>query len=310
MDKLKILKNVLGSYRASAEEYLFYCPYCKHHKKKLSINIEKNFFKCWVCDMHGRSARRIIRRFGNFRQLQEWDSLGNREDINTFDEIFDYKHVPESKQRIFLPEEFVTLTGKEHPISAIPAIRYLENRGIIQEDIVRWKIGYCVRGNYENRIIVPSFDEEGYINYFIARTYNGDWRKYLNPSLSKDILFNHLYLDWDSDIILVEGIFDAMKAGPNSIPLLGSTLREESKLFQEIVKNDAAVFLALDPDAEKKTNNIISKFLEYGIEVYVIDASGYEDVGEMTKEQFVERKQSASFVGDDDYLFLKNMRFN
>ena len=260
--------------------------------------------------MHGRSIRRIVRRFGNFKQLQEWDTLDNREDITTFDEIFDYKFIPESRQRISLPEEFVTLTGKDHPASATPAIKYLENRGVVREDIIRWKIGYCVRGNYENRIVVPSFDIDGYINYFIARTYNGDWRKYLNPSLSKNMLFNHLYIDWDSDIILVEGIFDAIKAGPNSIPLLGSTLREESKLFQEIVKNDAAVFLALDPDAEKKTNNIISKFLEYGIETYVVDVSGYEDVGEMTKEEFAERKQSSSFIDNENYLFLKNMNFN
>ena len=57
-------------------------------------------------------------------------------------------------------------------------------------------------------------------------------RKYLNPPADRDIIFNELYIDWDSDIILVEGAFDAIKAGPNSIPLLGSTLREESSLFQ------------------------------------------------------------------------------
>ena len=310
MDKVKLIKEVLGSFFISNDEHLFYCPYCKHHKRKLSINFEKNFFKCWTCDAHGRNLRRLVKRFGNFKQLQVWDKFNNREDVTRFDEIFDFSHKEgQHRQRISLPEEFVTLTGKDHPTSAIRPLKYLENRGFTKEDVIRWKIGYCVRGNYENRIIVPSFDIDGYVNYFIARTYNGDWRKYLNPSLSKDIVFNHLYIDWDSDIILVEGVFDAVMAGPNSIPLLGSTLREDSKLFQEIVKNDAAVFLALDPDAEKKTNNIISKFLEYGIETYVIDVSGFDDVGEMTKEEFDERKQSASFVGDDDYLFLKKLVF-
>ena len=54
----------------------------------------------------------------------------------------------------------------------------------------------------------------------------------------KNIIFNELYVDWDSDLVITEGIFDAIKAGPNSIPLLGSTVRENSKLFQKIIKFD------------------------------------------------------------------------
>ena len=150
---------------------------------------------------------------------------------------------------------------------------------------------------------------DGYANYFVARTYNGDWRKYLNPSLSKNIIFNHLYIDWDSDIILVEGVFDAIVAGPNAIPLLGSTLREESKLFQEIVKNDASVFLALDKDAEEKSKKIISKLILYDVETYAIDTSGFEDVGEMTKDEFKLRKENATNVATENYLLYKKMGF-
>ena len=78
-------------------------------------------------------------------------------------------------------------------------------------------------------------------------------------------------------------------------------------MFQEIVKNDACIYLALDPDAEKKTNKIISNLLQYGIELYHIDVTGFDDVGEMTKEEFLERKQNASFIGDNDYLFMKSL---
>jgi len=308
MDKTKLIKEILGKGYASGEEHLFYCPYCKHHKRKFSVNLEKNFFKCWICDIRGRNLRRIIRRFGDFKQLQEWDKHAGREDITKFDEIFSFDYVIPPVQRTSLPDEFVTLTGKDHPPSALKAKRYLEKRGITKQDILHWKIGYCVRGFYANRIIIPSFSDDGYVNYFVARSFDNDWRKYLNPSLSRNIVFNELYIDWDSDIILVEGAFDAVKAGPNSIPLLGSTLREESSLFQEIVKNDACVYLALDPDAEKKANKIISNLLQYGIELYHVDVAGFDDVGEMTKEEFLERKQNASFIGDHDYLFMKSMK--
>jgi hypothetical protein len=307
MDKRKILKEVLGNFHASSEELLFYCPYCKHHKRKLSINLEKSAYKCWVCDVYGKSVRRLIKRFGTFKHLQEWDKHGDKEDISKFDDIFERRYTPEYRQRVALPKEFLTLTGKETTLCSKKARNYLENRGINQEDIIRWKIGYCVRGLYAERVIIPSFDEEGYINYFVSRTYNSDWRKYLNPSLSKDIVFNHLYIDWDSDVILVEGAFDAIKAGPNSVPLLGSTLREESKLFQEIVKNDSSIFIALDKDAEEKSKKIIFKLLSYGVEVFKVDTSGFDDVGAMTKEEFNLRKQEAINIKNDDYLLYKMM---
>jgi hypothetical protein len=102
-----------------------------------------------------------------------------------------------------------------------------------------------------------------------------------------------LYLDFDSDIILTEGIFDAVKAGQNSVPLLGSTLREENKLFQRIVNYDTAVYLALDPDAKKKENELIKKFINYGVETYKVEISPYKDAGEMTKEEFQKRKSEA-----------------
>mgnify|MGYP006403030089 FL=1 len=302
MDKFKLLKEILGRGYTSGDEQLFFCPYCKHHKKKLSVNVDKNFFKCWICDTSGRSIRRLVRRFGSFQQLQEWDKLSGKTDVSTFDDVFDFKYTPDPLQRISLPDEFATLTGRDYPVSAKHAKSYLENRGVTKEDIVRWKIGYCVRGAYEGRIVVPSFDEEGYVNYFVARAYDNNWRKYMNPSLSKDMVFNHLYIDWSSDVVLTEGVFDAIKAGPNSIPLLGSTLRENSKLFQEIVKNDAAIFVALDPDAEKKSLRMIKNLLTYGIETYKIDVSGYEDVGEMTKEEFSTRKDAAEFVNPDLFM--------
>ena len=124
----------------------------------------------------------------------------------------------------------------------------------------------------------------------------------MNPPVGRDIIFNHLFIDFDNDISLVEGAFDAIVAGPNAVPLLGSTLRETSKLFQEVVKNDSTVFVALDPDAEKKAMRLIRSLLQYGIEVYKVDIEGYSDVGEMTKIEYQERKENASLISFDSYL--------
>ena len=149
-------------------------------------------------------------------------------------------------------------------------MRYLQNRGVSQSDILKWKIGYCFSGQYKNRVIVPSFDHEGDVSYFIARSYSGDSYKYKNPRVSKDIVFNELYIDWNDDLVLVEGVFDAIRAG-NAVPILGSTLRSDSRLLRKIVFNDTPVYMALDPDAADKERRIIETLLRYDVELYKID---------------------------------------
>jgi len=179
----------------------------------------------------------------------------------------------------------------------------LINRGLTDMDILRWKIGYCSKGEYKNRIVVPSFDDDGDINYFVARSYTGDSYKYKNPKASKNIVFNELFVDWDSDLVLVEGVFDAIIAG-NSVPVLGSTVRSDSKLIKKIVYHDTPVYLAFDDDAQKKENKVIRMLSRYDIELYKIDTSGYEDVGSMPRDVFLDRKNKSSFIDGENYLLL------
>jgi len=301
--KLKILKDILGAYSKSRSEYLFYCPYCDHHKRKFSINIEKNAYKCWICDSRGINIQRIVRKFGTYKHRQQWEQLEARVDYSILETLFDFPK--EDKQVAELPKEFISLANKEIPPTGFQARKYLKERGLAKKDIIWWKMGYCSSGEYENRVIVPSFNEDGDVDYFIARSYTGDYSKYKNPPVGRDIVFNDLFIDWTSDVILVEGVFDAIKAGRNAVPMLGSTLREESKLFQKIVKNDTPVYIALDPDAENKSLEIIKKLLTYDVELYMIEVSPYADVGEMTAERFIDRKKKAKRMDFDEYMISK-----
>ena len=299
----KILYETLGDYSDKGSELLFACPACNHHKRKFSVNLDKNAFKCWVCDYYGRNIRRLIRRFGAYLQLQKWDAISDRTDLERFADLFVERCDREDKTKVDLPEEFVSLTASSIPATGLYALRYLQKRGITKADILKWKIGFCFSGEYRNRIIIPSFDEDGDCSYFIARSYTGDSYKYKNPRASKDIVFNDLFINWNEDLVLVEGVFDALVAG-NSVPILGSTLRSNSDLVRKIVLNDTPIYVALDPDARAKENRIIKTLLEYDIELYKIDVSGYEDVGSMPKEVFQDRKNNASFIDRDNYLLL------
>ena len=306
--KLDILKNILGGYYNSGSEHLFHCPKCDHHKRKLSINLEKDVYKCWVCDWSGRSIYRIVRRFGSYSEREDWKGFSSRIEVENFSEKLFGALDPPREQILELPKEFISLANKDLPPTAAYPLNYLRSRGLTKSDIIRWKIGYCSEGPYASRIIVPSFGLTGKPNYFVGRTYSGDWKKYTNPQAEKDIIFNHLYLDFDEDVVLVEGVFDAIVAGQNSIPLLGSTLREESRLFQEIVKNDTPIYVALDADARKKEMHLINKFLKYDIEVYKIAIDDGVDVGSMSKEMFVGKKQTATFIDSTNYLIKKIQR--
>ena len=302
-EKLSILSNVLGSHFQTNDEHLFFCPYCKHEKRKFSVNLKRNVYKCWICNQRGRSLYRVVRRFGSFNDQEGWRALTGapKEDLSRFDAMFETEQAEENIQVVDLPKEFKSLTQQKLDSSGRKMLKYLENRGINKKDILEWKVGYCTDGRYRDRVIFPSFNEDGDANYFVARTVDDGDFKYLNPAASRNIIFNELYLDFDNEITIVEGIFDAMKAG-NAVPILGSTLSEYSVLFRKIIKNDTPVLLALDKDAKWKALKIKRLLLKYGIEVRELDLEEYEDVGEMSKDEFKRLSSIASFIQEEDIL--------
>jgi len=306
--KIDVIKEIFGEYGRAGQEYLFFCPFCSHHKKKLSLNLSKDKYKCWVCDKAGPISR-LVKRFGNFLQQQKWKELTGQVEVTDFEKVLygQEEQKQEIKEEVLeLPAEFISLCNRNTSLTSLAPRGYLESRGIDKSDILRWKLGYCSDGEYAGRVVAPSFNVDGKVNFFVGRAYDKQWRKYMNPSVNKDIIFNELYVDWDSDVTLVEGVFDAIKV-ENSIPLLGSTLREDSKLFTQILKHDPAVYVALDPDAEKKAFNLIESLLKYDIEVYKVPIKPYKDVGEMSKNEFKRRKAESQLFKNTDSILIERI---
>ncbi len=303
-EKLNILENILGRYYISNDEYLFSCPKCNHHKKKMSINIDKGVYKCWVCDYSGLKLSSLIKRYGDRTHYNQWTELDEVVDLSSFDDLF----APEeesslaSRRSVSLPADFFSLTKKLNNVEYRKAINYLKSRNIDYNDIVRWRIGFCRTGEYEGRVCIPSFDERGDLSYFIARSYKNKFPKYKNPPVDRNIVFNELYIDWTEPVIIVEGVFDAIVAG-NALPLLGSPLLERSETFKKIVTKSPTIYMALDSDASKKEMSIIKLLLQYDLNIYKIDTTGYDDVGSMTKEQFLKRKEEAVLIDQTNYLY-------
>jgi len=288
--KENILQDVLGNSYKTRDELLFHCPFCKHHKKKLSVNLDKSVFKCWVCDTKGGISY-LVRRFGTINNRHDWELLNQEIDMASVETMFEENN-NETKEVVDLPKQYLCLARRGLPYSAKEALSYLMSRGIPKPDILYYKMGYCDTGKYRKRIIIPSFDENGDCNYFSARTYGTDWLKYKNPPSTKNIIFNDLLVDWDSPITLVEGAFDAIKI-KNSIPILGSTLNENTKLFKKIAIKQPKVYLGLDKDALTKSLQMIFSMLEYGIEVYFLDTTKIDDIGSITKFEAEKLKENS-----------------
>jgi DNA primase len=105
-----------------------------------------------------------------------------------------------------------------------------------------------VKGDFAYRIIVPSYNAEGQLNYFVARSWTNKKMKYKNPTAQKDeIIFNEGLIDWNKDIFLVEGVFDSFFL-ENPIVMLGKKM---SRLLFENLYNRANgnIIVCCDGDA-------------------------------------------------------------
>ena len=129
-----------------------------------------------------------------------------------------------------LPTHYLNLQ-ESNPNSLLykQAWNYLtKSRGLTKDIIDKYKIGYTVGGKYDSRIIIPSYDINDELNYWVGRTYVNQKPKYLNPDSDKEvIIFNECCLNWDSDIYLVEGPFDHIVVH-NSVPLLGKKISNQT----------------------------------------------------------------------------------
>lgn len=188
------------------------------------------------------------------------------------------------------------------------AIKYIKSRGLTERDMWYFKFGISSSFEFKDRVIMPSFDSSGKLNYYTGRAIDPNaYRKYMNSDADKkQIIFNEINIDWKKEVTLVEGPFDLTKCDENAVPLLGSSLTDTSLLFQRIYENKTPVLLALDLDMEHKEWQRIAKMLNYyDIKVRIMDVRPFEDVGEMSKQQFLSHKKNAAFWNANDALRKK-----
>jgi len=291
MDALYRLEAVLGpGKKSSSGEYLFHCPFCYHHKAKLSVNMSARFgrWKCWVCEAAGHKLNSLLYKMGVPKEERRM-ILGNLEDV----------YVP-PKERVdegplMLPPEYHPIWWPVDSFEYRNALHFLKKRGLTREDIIKFQIGYCEQGPYKGRVILPSYDSDSNLNYFVSRSYYVIEFKYKNPPASKNNIIFENMVDWSSPVVLVEGPFDAIAVRRNGIPLLGKVLY--GKLKQKLIREKPPmVYVMMDADAEADAllmerwcinNGLMAKFVR-------MDGKDASDMGfDHSWKQILHAKESS-----------------
>ena len=266
---ISLLEDFLGEPRKHYEsrgQISFDCPNCSYEKGldhdgkgNLEINYELGVYNCWACAETDGTKGKLYYLFKQYADKETLRRFINGRFVFESD-FYEDEEVETCKQVLKLPEGFYSLTGKQGHILFVSAFNYLYSRGITDEIIAKYKLGFCLDGKYQNRIVIPSYDIDGDLNYFVARsiTKQNTKYKYLNPEVDKtSIIFNENMINWDRPIFLVEGAFDHIVI-PNSIPLLGKKMYD--KLLDMIYhKANSYIIIVLDSDANDDAVKIYNK---------------------------------------------------
>jgi DNA primase len=174
----------------------------------------------------------------------------------------------------------------------------------MEKQIVKYGIGYCKEGLYSRRVIIPSYNCDGSLNYFVSRSYYVDEKmKYKNPPISKNVICFDSQINWNEPIILCEGVFDAITIRRNAIPLLGKF--PSKTLVEKIFMNGVSdIVISLDNDAKTEALKASEYFRKQGINVKFMNLKD-KDAADMGYNKFYEELNNTKEFGIEELLLTK-----
>jgi len=287
---VSLMDSVLGKGKQTSRgNHAYHCPFCKHHKPKMEVNFTENKkghnpWHCWVCNTRGKTIPNLLKKIEAYDKIEEAKKLIPQGSF--VEEVI-------VKNDLALPKEYTPFIDNPSSLMARHAYAYLKRRGVTKEDMIKYHMGYCESGEYKNMVIIPSYDAVGNLNYFTARSFEKEpFRKYKNPSVSRDIVPFEMFINWNSPLVLCEGPFDAIAIKRNAIPLLGKNI--QTNLMKKIVSSKVEkIYIALDSDAIKSSLKFCEKFMNEGKEVHLLEMDD-KDPSDLGFKRFTELIQKST----------------
>jgi DNA primase len=289
-----------GGYDKNTHQYQFNCIYCAEEKGGVDnkYNLEVSFvlgkFHCWSCGSSG-SLSKLIKSKGNKLLLDEYFNVINDIKENKYYDLNMFKDNGDvfEERYLKLPKTFNKINLATCRDKSL--VNYLNKRKITQDIIDFYNIGKTTWDeedwSWRNRLIIPSYNSVGDLNYFIGRTYkdNDKRNKYKNCDVDKNkIVLHEDKIQWDADIYLVEGAIDCIYY-PNTISMMGKYLDSKNELYNKLYeKSNANIIICLDGDTTINEVKRIYKVLDRGrlrgrIKYIILDTNEipYKDFGEL-----------------------------
>lgn len=300
---VSILNGVFGHQgrlRKGGSQITYHCPMCPDKNlitQKLEVSLmgpTTGYFHCWRCNFRGKSFGSLLKKLNASRHYR--DAI-----FKLTGDIRLSRHQEQNDMSSFvsLPDEFHPIIKPKASPEYKNAVAYLKRRGILQEDIIRYNIGYCENGPYEQHIIIPSYDAKGALNFFMGRRYYTDDpgipHKKPDVPMSEIIGFES-FINYSEPLNLCEGVFDALTIRTNAVPLFGKFLSRKLREAM-LINGTTRVNMVLDDDAMEDSVKNCKMMMRLGIDVYLVhlngkdpSAIGFEKVHALIREakQFTE----------------------
>jgi len=278
------------------EYYRVNCPFCGDRRQRLWINHRfAEFPYLAVC-------------YNETRCLQGEAGKENRQKLYSM--VFDAATavvlpVKEGKNieavgtlgEVPLPGEiaFFSELPSDHP-----AKMYLEGRGynlnLLQS---AYGVSFCQktfdRHNYPltNRIFIPIIMHGKLVGWQGRFVGDPDWKhssvqKYFNlrGMSKKHMLYNFDVAKNQPMVVLVEGVADVWKVGPEAVGILGADLTETQVGLVRKTWINKPVVVFLDIDNVKASRSIVSRLYPFfGSKVFTVIPDGGKDPGSMSEEE-------------------------
>ena len=215
------------------------CPFCadetgkEDKRQSLSVAIDSGYYSCWKCETKG---------------FVDVDGIPLQPRRRTYGRVEPKVIVP--------PPNFVPLSNP----SAVYARQYLKARELDLEICESAGVGTCSRGGYSNRVIVPIIKPDDQWGGWVARLWckpaadGWDSIRYLYPKGMDrgNLLYNERAVYDESattPLIVVEGVFDALRHWPNAVAVLGKPTDGHLNILR---RTNRSIAVVMDPDARKK----------------------------------------------------------
>ena len=315
-----------GDYKDIGHEKIYKCPFCGDDKHRLYVSTgeagdNEGLWICFHCGRKGNPISFVMEyegaRFSEAKETLElydymignfeWsndDSLTESEKLVLY---INHLNKPKVKERVEktpppLPVGYKRIIDNLNNNEVYPFLLYLYNRGFTIQDIIKHNIGYITDGYanttnskipLNNHLVFLTHNDKGEYIYWNTRSI--DPKPYVksvngiakdNEYSKKDVLFNLNTAKNEKDIIIVEGVPDALTLGNRGIATFGKQVTDTQ--VEEILKRvtkEQKLYIMLDMDAKEEMIKLADKLYTRHENTYYVINKTYKDANDLGRDK-------------------------